>query len=49
MEQAIKMKSEKRNHKVMSLPSNVPKYLVSKAKPDKNEFIKNERIRFIPK
>ena len=26
MEEAIKMKSEKQNHKVMSLPSNVPKY-----------------------
>lgn len=47
MGETIKMKSEKRNYKLMPLPLNVPKYLVSKAKPDKNEFIKNQCIQFI--
>ena len=35
MEETIKNKSENRNHKLMSLPLNVPKYLASKAKPEK--------------
>ena len=33
----------------MPLPLNAPKYLASKAKPDNNKFIKNQRIRFILK
>ena len=49
MGETIKMKSEKRNYKLMPLPLNVSKYLTFKAKPDKNEFIKNKRIRFILK
>ena len=49
MEETIKMKSENRNYKLTPLPLNVRKYLVSKAKPDKNECIKNERTRFILK
>ena len=43
------MKSERRNYKLMPLPLNAPKYLASKAKPDNNKLIKNQRIRFIPK
>ena len=35
MNEMTKMKSEKRNSKLMPLPLNVPKYLASKAKPDK--------------
>ena len=35
MDEMTKMKSEKWNSKLMSLPLNVPKYLASKAKPDK--------------
>ena len=49
MEKTIKMKSENRNYKLMPLPLNVPKYWASKAKPDKNECIKNQRTRFILK
>ena len=41
MEETIKMKSENRNYKLMPLPLNVPKCFTSKAKPDKNECIKN--------
>ena len=47
MEEMIKMKSEKRNYKLMPLLLNVLKYLLSKAKPHKYEFIKYQRIRFI--
>ena len=43
------MKSERRNYILMPLPLNAPKYLASKAKPDNNKFIKNQRIRFILK
>ena len=43
------MKSENRNYKLISLPLNVPKYLASKAKPDKNEWIKNQSTQFILK
>ena len=46
MEETIKMKFENRNYKLMPLPLNVPKHLASKAKPDKNECIKNQRTRF---
>ena len=35
MDEMTKMKSEKWNSKLMPLPLNVPKYLASKAKPDK--------------
>ena len=35
MDEMTKMKSEKPNSKLMPLPLNVPKYLASKAKPDK--------------
>ena len=35
MDETMKMKSEKRNSILMPLPLNVPKYLSSKAKPDK--------------
>ena len=49
LEETIKMKSENRNCILMPLPLNVPKYLAFKAKPDKNECIKNQRTRFILK
>ena len=49
MEETIKMKSENWNYKLAPLPLNVRKYWVSKAQPDKNECIKNERTRFILK
>ena len=35
MEETIKMKSENLNYKLMPLPLNAPKYLASKAKPEK--------------
>ena len=35
MDETIKMKSEKRNNKLMPLTLNVAKYLPSIAKPDK--------------
>ena len=49
MKETIKMKSENRNYKLMPSPLNVPKYLASKAKPDKNECIKNQCTGFILK
>ena len=49
MQETIKMKSENRNYRLMPIPLNVPKYLASKAKPDKNECIKNQLTRFILK
>ena len=45
MEEMIKMKSEKRNYKLMPLLLNAPKYLTFKVKPDKNKSIKNKRNR----
>ena len=49
MEETIKMKSEKRNYKLMPLLLNAPKYFAFKATPDKNKSIKNKRNRFILK
>ena len=43
MGEMIKMKSENRNYKLMRLSLKAPKYLASKAKPDKTECIKNQR------
>ena len=42
MDETSKMKCENRNYKLMSLPLNVRKYLVPKAKPNKNECMKNQ-------
>ena len=44
MDETIKMKSDNQNYELMPLPLNVPEYLVSKAKPDKNECIKNPAL-----
>ena len=49
MDETRKMKSKHRYYKLMSLPLNVPKYLVFKAKPDKNECMKNQCTQFILK
>ena len=49
MEETIKGKSANRNNKLMLLPLNVPKYLAFNAKPDKIEYIKNQRTWFILK